>query len=125
MTTSNYKKKNQSSPLGGTEGGLMKPIKNRSAFFGHLQHGLQGYFDNHDRRFGGIIHFAIGVKNGRVMGIIRRDSPLPFAPKEYIGDGLYYEKRKTLPNPSLYGGVSREEKERKTNKKVRSNDNNE
>ena len=55
----------------------MKLIKNRSAFFGHLQQGLQGYFDNHDRRFG---------------GIIRRDSPLPFAPKEYLGEGLYYQK---------------------------------
>ena len=93
MKTSNYTKRNQSSPLGGTEGGLgMKLIKNRSAFFGHLQQGLQGYFDNHDRKFGGIIHFAVGIRNGRVVGIIRRDSPLPFAPKEYIGEGLYYEK---------------------------------
>ena len=70
----------------------MKLIKNRSAFFGHLQQGLQGYFDNHDRKFGGIIHFAVGIRNGRVVGIIRRDSPLPFAPKEYLGEGLYYQK---------------------------------
>ena len=100
---------------GGWEG--VSLIKNRSAFFGHLQHGLQGYFDNHDRKFGGIIHFAVGIRNGRVVGIIRRDSPLPFAPKEYLGEGLYYQKRRTLPNPSLYGGASRDPKKRNTNKK--------
>ena len=92
MTTSNYKKRDQSSPLGGTEGGLMKPIKNRSAFFKYLQEGLQQYFDHHDSKFGGIIHLAVGVKHGRVGGIIRSDSPFPFVDKEYVGDGIYYEK---------------------------------
>ena len=112
MTTNNESVLTKSSPLGGTEG--VSLIKNRSAFFGHLQHGLQGYFDNHDRKFGGIIHFAVGIRNGRVVGIIRRDSPLPFAPKEYLGEGLYYQKRRTLPKKN----VTR-------TKKVRSNDNNE
>ena len=46
-------------------------IKNREAFFDYLEEGLQGYFDNHDRLFGGIIHLTVGVREGQVGGIIK------------------------------------------------------
>lgn len=72
---------------------MSRPIRQRAAFFKHLQEGLQGYFDNHDRKFDGVLYFAVGVKKGRVLGIIRRDNPMPYAPKEYVGNGLYVEKR--------------------------------
>ena len=78
MTTSNYKKKNQSSPLGGIEGGLMKPIKNRKEFFDSLEAGLQSYFDAHDPEWGGIMHLTIGVRCGEVGGIIKSDTTLRY-----------------------------------------------
>ena len=78
MTTSNYKKKNQSSPLGGTEGGLMKPIKNRKEFFDSLEAGLQSYFDAHDPEWGGIMHLTIGVRCGEVGGIIKSADALRY-----------------------------------------------
>ena len=78
MTTSNYKKKNQSSPLGGIEGGLMKPIKNRKEFFDSLEAGLQSYFDAHDPEWGGIMHLTIGVRHGEVGGIIKSADALRY-----------------------------------------------
>lgn len=65
------------------------PINNRKKFFEYLHEGLQQYFDRHNKKFHGMLYFAVGVKNGRVEAIIRRDSPLPFAPKTHVGDGLY------------------------------------
>ncbi len=65
------------------------PIRNRAKFFQYMHEGLQQYFDRHDRRFHGLLYFAVGVKRGQVGAIIRRDSPLPFAPKTHVGDGLY------------------------------------
>ena len=79
MTTSNYTKSNQSSPLGGTEGGPgMKPIKNRKEFFDSLEAGLQSYFDAHDPEWGGIMHLTIGVRYGEVGGIIKSADALRY-----------------------------------------------
>ena len=50
---------------------MSQPIKNREAFFDYLEEGLQGYFDHHDRLFGGIIHLTVGVREGQVGGIIK------------------------------------------------------
>ena len=50
---------------------MSQPIKNREAFFDYLEEGLQGYFDDHDRLFGGIIHLTVGVREGKVGGIIK------------------------------------------------------
>lgn len=72
---------------------MNRPIKNRKTFFECLHEGLQRYFDSHDKRFDGVLYLTVGVKKGHVGGIIKSDDPFPFAPKEYIGDRLYYEKR--------------------------------
>ncbi len=72
---------------------MSRPIKNREQFFKHVEEGLQRYFSECDRHWGGILHLTVGVKCGKVGGIIKSDDPFPFAPKEYIGDRLYYEKR--------------------------------
>ena len=50
---------------------MSQPIKNREAFFDYLEEGLQDYFDHHDRLFGGIIHLTVGVREGKVGGIIK------------------------------------------------------
>lgn len=68
---------------------MKPPIRNRAKFFEHVQQGLQAYFDRHDRKFHGMLYFAVGVKCGQVRAIIRRDGPMPFAPKTRVGDGLY------------------------------------
>ena len=73
-----------------------RPIKNRNKFFECLYEGLQRYFDSHDKRFDGVIYLTVGVKKGHVGGIIKSDDPFPFAPKEYIGDGVYVEGRPPL-----------------------------
>ena len=73
-----------------------RPIKNRNKFFECLHEGLQRYFDSHDKRFDGVIYLTVGVKKGHVGGIIKSDDPFPFAPKEYIGDGVYVEGRPPL-----------------------------
>ena len=54
-------------------------IKNREAFFDYLEEGLQGYFDNHDTKFGGIIHLTVGVREGEVGGIIKSREMLAYS----------------------------------------------
>ena len=54
-------------------------IKNREAFFDYLEEGLQAYFDNHDRLFGGIIHLTVGVREGKVGGIIKSQEMLHYS----------------------------------------------
>ena len=63
---------------------MTSPIKNREAFFDYLEEGLQGYFDHHDCKFGGIIHLTVGVREGQVGGIIKSEDAL-----HYSGFTLY------------------------------------
>ena len=58
---------------------MSQPIKNREAFFDYLEEGLQGYFDDHDRLFGGIIHLTVGVREGKVGGIIKSEEALHYS----------------------------------------------
>jgi hypothetical protein len=58
---------------------MSQPIKNREAFFDYLEEGLQAYFDNHDRLFGGIIHLTVGVREGQVGGIIKSERMLSYS----------------------------------------------
>lgn len=58
---------------------MSQPIKNREAFFDYLEEGLQAYFDNHDRLFGGIIHLTVGVCEGQVGGIIKSENALSYS----------------------------------------------
>ena len=58
---------------------MSQPIKNREAFFDYLEEGLQNYFDNHDRLFGGIIHLTVGVREGQVGGIIKSEEALHYS----------------------------------------------
>ena len=58
---------------------MSQPIKNREAFFARLEEGLQGYFDDHDRLFGGIIHLTVGVREGQVGGIIKSEEMLHYS----------------------------------------------
>ena len=53
-------------------------LKKVPEFFYHLEQGLQAYFDKYDREFGGIIHLTVGVKVGKVGGIIKGDSMLRY-----------------------------------------------
>lgn len=53
---------------------MSQAIKNREAFFDHLEEGLQNYFNLHDRFFGGILHLTVGVRCGRVGGIIKSEN---------------------------------------------------
>ncbi len=82
MATKNNKKifRDACSSLPWGEGGGRGPqsIKNREAFFDYLEQGLQAYFDKHDREFGGIIHLTVGVKVGKVGGIIKGDNMLRY-----------------------------------------------
>ena len=54
-------------------------IKNREAFFDCLEEGLQSYFDGNDRFFGGIIHLTVGVRDGKVGGIIKSQEMLHYS----------------------------------------------
>ena len=58
---------------------MSQPIKNREAFFKHLEEGLQRYFDDHDTFFGGIIHLTVGVREGKVGGIIKSEEMLHYS----------------------------------------------
>ena len=58
---------------------MSQPIKNREAFFDYLEEGLQEYFDHHDRFFGGILHLAVGVREGQVGGIIKSEEMLHYS----------------------------------------------
>ncbi len=57
---------------------MSQPIKNREAFFDYLEEGLQAYFDNHDRYWGGILHLTVGVKCGEVGGILKSENMLSY-----------------------------------------------
>ena len=56
----------------------MKPIKDHEAFFRSMKKGLQKYFDAHDKEWGGILHFTVGVKAGQVGGIIKGEYMLHY-----------------------------------------------
>ena len=58
---------------------MSQPIKNRESFFGYLEKGLQAYFDHHDSFFGGIIHLTVGVREGKVGGIIKSEEMLHYS----------------------------------------------
>lgn len=51
----------------------MTPIRDREAFFKYLQKGLQKYFDTCDKGWCGILHLTVGVKYGKVGGIIKSE----------------------------------------------------
>ena len=57
---------------------MSQPIKNREAFFDYLEEGLQAYFNNHDRYWGGILHLTVCVKCGEVGGIIKSENMLAY-----------------------------------------------
>lgn len=57
---------------------MSRPIKNREQFFKLLEEGLQQYFDQCDRLWGGILHFTVGVKVGKVGGIIKSENMLAY-----------------------------------------------
>lgn len=56
----------------------MKPIKCPQEFFCRMEEGLQNYFDACDRHWGGILHFTVGVRYGRVGGIIKSERILSY-----------------------------------------------
>ena len=57
---------------------MSRPIKNREQFFKHVEEGLQRYFSECDRHWGGILHLTVGVKCGKVGGIIKSDNMLSY-----------------------------------------------
>ena len=57
---------------------MSRPIKNREQFFKLVEEGLQQYFDGHDKYWGGILHLTVGVKTGKVGGIIKAESMLSY-----------------------------------------------
>ena len=59
-------------------GGSPNPIKNREHFFKLVEEGLQQYFDTCDRYWGGILHLTVGVKVGKVGGIIKSENMLSY-----------------------------------------------
>ena len=82
---------------------MSQSIKNREAFFDYLEEGLQAYFDNHDRLFGGIIHLTVGVREGQVGGIIK--SADAFGASVATTEGL--SSQRSLPPPRLsYSGFT-------------------
>lgn len=62
-------------------------LNNAPEFFKHMQRGMQRYFDKHDSKWGGILHFCVGVKGGKVGGIIKSE------------ETLHYEKPKKRRKP--------------------------
>jgi hypothetical protein len=80
MATNNNTPAMSEKPLHRGRGwGGSSSIKNREAFFDCLEEGLQSYFDGHDRFFGGIIHLTIGVRDGKVGGIIKSQEMLHYS----------------------------------------------
>ena len=57
---------------------MSRAIKDRKTFFSILEQGLQQYFDTCDRYWGGILHLTVGVKTGKVGGIIKSESTLTY-----------------------------------------------
>ena len=82
---------------------MSQPIKNREAFFDYLEEGLQAYFDNHDRLFGGIIHLTVGVREGQVGGIIK--SADAFGASVATTEGLPSQRSAAKP-PLYYSGFT-------------------
>ena len=82
---------------------MSQPIKNREAFFDYLEEGLQNYFDNHDRLFGGIIHLTVGVREGQVGGIIK--SADAFGASVATTEGLPSQRSAAKP-PLYYSGFT-------------------
>lgn len=54
------------------------PIKDREQFFKLVEEGLQQYFDQCDRLWGGILHLTVGVKVGKVGGILKSENMLSY-----------------------------------------------
>ena len=67
-------------------------LRDREAFFDYLEEGLQAYFDDHDRLFGGIIHLTVGVREGQVGGIIKSEETLHYSgfTLDRVKDILHY-----------------------------------
>ena len=84
-------------------GGSPNPIKNREAFFDYLEEGLQAYFDNHDRLFGGIIHLTVGVREGQVGGIIKSENALSYSgfTLDRVRDIIAYVLPKHVPRTEV------------------------
>ena len=57
---------------------MSRPIKHREQFFKLVEDGLQQYFDQCDRYWGGILHLTVGVKCGKVGGIIKSENMLSY-----------------------------------------------
>ena len=85
------------------QGGGPQPIKNREAFFDSLEEGLQSYFDGNDRLFGGIIHLTVGVREGKVGGIIKSEEVLHYSgfTLDRVRDILHYVLPKHLPRTEV------------------------
>ena len=82
---------------------MSQPIKNREAFFDYLEEGLQAYFDNHDRLFGGIIHLTVGVREGKVGGIIKSQEMLHYSgfTLDRVSNILHYVLPRHLPRTEV------------------------
>lgn len=83
--------------MGEASGCGPRPIKNREQFFKLVEEGLQQYFDQCDRRWGGILHLTVGVKVGKVGGIIK--SADAFGASVATTEGL--SSQRSLPPPRL------------------------
>ena len=57
---------------------MSQPIKDREQFFKLVEESLQQYFDTCDRYWGGILHLTVGVKAGKVGGIIKSENMLSY-----------------------------------------------
>ena len=57
---------------------MSQPIKDREQFFKLVEEGLQQYFDQCDRLWGGILHLTVGVKCGEVGGILKSENMLSY-----------------------------------------------
>ena len=53
-------------------------LRDREQFFKLVEEGLQQYFDQCDRYWGGILHLTVGVKVGKVGGIIKSENMLSY-----------------------------------------------
>ena len=53
-------------------------LRDREQFFKLVEDGLQQYFDTCDRYWGGILHLTVGVKCGKVGGIIKSENMLSY-----------------------------------------------
>ena len=72
-------------------------LRDREQFFNLVEEGLQQYFDTCDRYWGGILHLTVGVKVGKVGGIIK--SADAFGASVATTEGL--SSQRSLPPPRL------------------------